>query len=76
MDFSLSHNDNLQINKEDFTNLHEIIKMSNLDELKYQINITNKPNKQHYRSYITLKDMEMNNTLFSAIGSILLYSRL
>jgi len=65
MDLSLSHNDNLQISKNGFSNLHDIIEMSNLDELKYQINITNKPNKKQYCSYIILKDMVMKNTLFS-----------
>ena len=65
MDLSLSHNDNLQISKNGFTNLHEIYEIPNLDELKYQINITNKPNKKQYCSYIILKDMVMKNTLFS-----------
>ena len=65
MDLSLSHNDNLQIKSGYFTNFHIISEMPNLDKLKYQINITNKPDKQQYCSYITLKDMVMNNTLFS-----------
>ena len=65
MDLSLSHNDNLQISKNGFSNLHDIIEMSNLDELNYQINIINKPNKKQYCSYIILKDMVMKNTLFS-----------
>lgn len=65
MDLSLSHNNNLQIRNGYFTNLHNISVMPNLDKLEYQINITNKPNKKQYCSYITLKDMVMNNTLFS-----------
>jgi hypothetical protein len=65
MDLSLSHNENIQISKNGFTNLHDIIEMSNLDELKYIIYITNKPDKEQYCSYITLKDMVMSNTLFS-----------
>ena len=65
MDLSLSHNENIQISKNGFTNLHDIIEIPNLDELKYIINITNKPDKEKYCSYITLKDMVMSNTLFS-----------
>ena len=65
MDLSLSHNDSLQINKEYFTNLHNISEKPNLDKLKYKLYITNKPDKEQYCSYITLKEMIMNNTQLS-----------
>lgn len=65
MDLSLSHNDNLNINKGYFTNLHNVAEMPNFDKLKYQIYIVNKPDKKQYCSYITLKEIELNGTIFS-----------
>ena len=38
--------------------------------LQYQINITNKPDKKQYCSFITLDDMVMNDKLFSINISI------
>ena len=69
MDYSLSENDNLQINKGGFTNLHHIVEMNSYN-LQYQINITNKPDKKQYCSFITLDDMAMNDKLFSINISI------
>lgn len=65
MDLSLSENDNIEVNKGDFINLNDVINITNYKDLEYLIYITNKPDKTQYCSYITLKEMEMNDSLFS-----------